>query len=491
MIRTVSPEGMRAAEQTAMAAGLSERTLMERAAQAVQARLAVMTGARPAAFVCGPGNNGADGLAAARLHAQSGGMSYALLVWPDGSSGESAAAQEALAREAGVEVRPFAAGIPADAVAVVDALFGIGLRRAPEGAFEQAIRTMNGCGRPILCVDLPSGVLAGDGTAPGAAVRGAACVTFGLCKPGHLLFPGRALCGQVNVADIGLEPYMRADGPEALDDASAAALAPKRAPDAHKGSCGHAFLLAGSPGYAGAAALCARGALRGGAGLVSVCGPEEALACVRAHAPEAICAALAPPAALAALAGRCDALAAGPGLTTSPEAHASLKAVWASGVPLVADADALNLLAAGGFEQRGGQSVFTPHPGEAARLLGQTIPQVTAEPVAASRAIAARYGAVALLKGATTVIAAPDGRMALNVTGTPGMATGGSGDVLTGVIAALLAQGLTAFDAARLGAYLHGRAGEAAAKRRSVHGMTALDIAESLGEAWLCIESLI
>ena len=461
MLSIITPETMRATETAFMQrTGTPGLLLMERAAQAVCDALLEMTDAG-ALFLCGPGNNGGDGYAAARLLAQAGRKAC---IWtlsnPEMLRGD-AHANMLRCREMGIPVqRLFAldAPCPPDCGVVVDALFGTGLARPLSGLYADAADWMNACGLPVLAVDMPSGTKE-------KMVRAARTVTFHRLKPCHLLYPGRSCSGLVTVADIGIEGGQEADY-EALEDRDIPLLLPPRAPDAHK---------AGSRGMAGAAALCATAALRGGAGLATVCCPDDVLPVVQCLAP---CATCVPHGSLeTALAGK-RAIAAGPGLGTG--AGPLLERLLEAPVPQVWDADALNWL---GAHPRalGDRFVLTPHPGEAARLLGVSVAEVTDDPPLAAQRLFERYGAVALVKGATTAVhaggtAPGTGRRALNLSGTPGMATGGSGDVLTGLIAALLAQGLSPFDAARAGAFLHGRAGERAAAARGVRSMTAQDL---------------
>ena len=470
MLSIITPETMRATETAFMQrTGTPGLLLMERAAQAVCDALLEMTDAG-ALFLCGPGNNGGDGYAAARLLAQAGRKAC---IWtlsnPEMLRGD-AHANMLRCREMGIPVqRLFAldAPCPPDCGVVVDALFGTGLARPLSGLYADAADWMNACGLPVLAVDMPSGTKE-------KMVRAARTVTFHRLKPCHLLYTGRSCSGLVTVADIGIEGGQEADY-EALEDRDIPLLLPPRAPDAHKGDCGHVLALAGSRGMAGAAALCATAALRGGAGLATVCCPDDVLPVVQCLAP---CATCVPHGSLeTALAGK-RAIAAGPGLGTG--AGPLLERLLEAPVPQVWDADALNWL---GAHPRalGDRFVLTPHPGEAARLLGVSVAEVTDDPPLAAQRLFERYGAVALVKGATTAVhaggtAPGTGRRALNLSGTPGMATGGSGDVLTGLIAALLAQGLSPFDAARAGAFLHGRAGERAAAARGVRSMTAQDL---------------
>lgn len=471
MERIITPGRMQAMEQEFMRdTGTPGLLLMERAAQAVAERLLAMTD-RGAVFLCGPGNNGGDGYAAARLFAAAGRDAW---VWalsdPEKLAGD---ARENWQRcvAAGIPVRRLDAmpqRAPEGCGAVVDALFGTGLARPLDGLYADAVHWMNACGLSVLAVDMPSGTSE-------LMVCAAETVAFHLRKPAHVLYPGRLLLGHVTVADIGIPYDASPEDYLAMSDADVPALLPARPENAHKGTCGHALVLAGSFGMAGAAGLCANAALRGGAGLVTVACPEAIVPTVQQLAPCATCVTHAQ--LPEAVQGKV-AIAVGPGLGRDAAVGALLAALLTQPVPQVWDADALNWLAENPA-RLGSRIVITPHPGEAARLLGCATGDVTADPLAAAQALHTRYGAVALLKGATTVIVANE-RRALNLSGTPGMATGGSGDVLTGLIAALLAQGLAPLDAAQLGAFLHGRAGEATAARRGIRSMTAADLLDAL-----------
>jgi NAD(P)H-hydrate epimerase len=383
---------------------------------------------------------------------------------------------------------------------IIDAIFGTGFHGKPDPFSASVIRTVNGSGLPVLAVDIPSGVDGRTGAAPGAAVRAAATVTMGLMKSGLLFHPGRALAGSVNIADIGFPPGA-VNGQkidlETADADYARSLLPHRAPDAHKGSCGTVLVLAGSAGYTGAATLASMAALRGGAGLVCLGIPESLHDIMEAKLtevitrplPETPARSLSPDGldAIEALLARADALALGPGLSTHPGTADLVAGVLQRlTVPAVIDADGLNILATrpAAIRPLRSPAVLTPHVGEMARLLKTTNAAVKDDPVAAVREAAARFKAVIVLKGAPTVTARPDGRVWINTTGNPGMATAGAGDVLTGLIAALLAQGLKAAEAAVLGVYLHGLAGDCAVGEKTEYGLIAGDLVDHLPRAF-------
>lgn len=465
--------------------------LMEHAAQAVVAALAerVKPGSR-VLFVCGGGNNGGDGAAAARLWMQRGGLADVwLLRNPSqmrGDAGVNACLLNACGASLNVlygEVPP----VPPECAAVVDALYGTGLSRALEGVSLSAVQRINESGLPVIAVDMPSGVDGATGQVLGAAVRAEVTVTFHRAKHGHMLFPGRALTGRLIVADIGILPeWDGAQGIDVLEDADARALLPVRPRDGHKGTFGHVLCVAGSEGMAGAAALCARAAQRAGAGLVTAACPFPVLTTVQAQAPCAVARVVSDGATLCADAGEAllelasgkGALAIGPGLGREEGVWQAIEPLLHCDTPKVVDADALYLLARHGGGV-GANTVLTPHPGEMARLCGASAAAVSASPVEYAQQLAADLHACVLLKGATTVIAQGED-VAMNVTGCDGMATGGSGDVLTGIIAGLMAQGMAPMDASRAGAYYHGRAGEVAQAELGARAVTAMDVCDRL-----------
>ncbi len=502
MIPVLGSRDMRAADRAAIRSGVAGITLMENAAAALAADLlAAWPRARRAAVVCGPGNNGGDGLAAARLLSDEGvGVSVFTLQDPERYHGD-AAENAARARACGLALlslavraswRELSAAL-AESDVVVDALFGTGLSRALTGAAARAVRAVNASGRPVIAADLPSGLSADDPRLLGPAVRAQRTVAFAAAKVCHVLAPARDLCGRVVVRDIGIDrEALRRRGrllwiTEAAD--VAAALPPRRA-DSHKGDYGRLAIVAGSRGKAGAAALAARGALRGGAGLVTVFCPASVEPAVVGALPETMTrplpdrgGELGPEAAqaLSDALGDFDAAAVGPGLGVSPAAREAVRALLRSPLPVVCDADALNAFAgdAGAFARRP-PTVLTPHPGEAARLLRLSTRRIQADRLAAATKLAGQSRAVVLLKGSGTLIARPRGPVAVNPTGTPLMSTAGAGDVLTGVLGALLAGGLEPWIAAMAAAYLHGAAGERLAETLGDAGLLASELADAI-----------
>ncbi|MCC4604857.1 NAD(P)H-hydrate dehydratase [Xanthomonas campestris pv. badrii] len=440
-------------------------TLMQRAGQAAwQWLLERWPQARRIVVVCGTGNNGGDGYVLARL-AQRAGRQVRVVHLPGHGPG-SVLAQRActdyLAVGGAIELFPYPL---AQADVIVDALFGIGLNRAPETPTSELIEAINAAGRPVLALDVPSGIDADHGVAFGAAVRAEATLQFIVPHVG--LHTGDALeyCGENGIASLDVPPSAF-DGlaPAAhgwQSDALAAQLRPRRR-NTHKGESGRVLCIGGNLGSGGAIMLTAEAALRSGAGLVQVATRAEHVAPLLARCPEAMARAVQAGDEIAALAETADAIALGPGLGQDGWAQALWQAALATDTALVIDADALNLLAGNPLPARGPR-VLTPHPGEAGRLLGVSTRDIQHDRLAAAAALAQRYEAVVVLKGAGSVVAAPHAVPRIIDAGNPGMAVGGMGDLLTGVITALLGQGWSPFDAASLGALLHGCAGDAAA----------------------------
>ncbi|MFQ5458238.1 MAG: NAD(P)H-hydrate dehydratase, partial [Myxococcota bacterium] len=350
--------------------------------------------------------------------------------------------------------------------------------------------------RPTLAVDIPSGVDASTGAILGRAVRADLTATFGLPKLGHVLFPGAERAGRLVVVDIGIpEAYVSAAGiPDAIvTRGDALGAVPDRPRDAHKGTFGHLLVVAGSPGKTGAAAMCAQAAMRVGTGLVTLAAPESVVPVLAAKLTEVMCEAVAETDArtlgrkaierISALSEGKSALALGPGLSTHPEtAELVLHLARTEERPLLLDADALNALAGrpAALENCPGPRVLTPHPGEMGRLCRTDAKRVNGDRIGTARDFARTHGVIVVLKGAHTVIAAPDGEARVNLTGNPGMASGGMGDALSGVIAGFLAQGVRPFEAACLGVYLHGLAGDLAARARGRAGLLATDVIDTL-----------
>jgi ADP-dependent NAD(P)H-hydrate dehydratase / NAD(P)H-hydrate epimerase len=494
----LTAEEMRACEAEAGRAGISTRELMERAGLALADRALRMAGAEGRfAVLCGPGNNGGDGLVAAR-HLALGGRQVVvvLLAEPESLKAESRGNLEALLAMGGSAKAALGDFTPAPGDVALDALLGTGLNRAPEGALADAIHTLwkwRAMGVRVLSADLPSGLASDTGVAFRPAVQADVTVAFGALKVGEALEPGASLCGEVHVADIGLAPE---DAPVSLlEEEDARGWLPQRRPDSNKGTYGHLLVIAGSRGKSGAGALAGLAALRSGVGLCTLATPENALSDVLGHAPELMGIALDDDkplgpmhldALLEAAEGK-DALVLGPGIARGKKTHQLIAHLLERFPgPVVLDADGLNAVAGRLEVLRAAQGplVLTPHPGEMARLSGLSVAEIQSNRVEVARDFARVHRVVLVLKGARTVVALPDGRARVNPTGNPGMATGGTGDVLSGVCGALLAQGLAPADAASTAVYAHGLAGDLEQEWRGELGLIASDLLTGLTAVW-------
>ncbi len=428
-------------------------------------------------MVCGPGNNGGDGYVLAR-HAQTSGYEVRVLCLP-GHVPASALAKRAcddyLAN--GGSIVESLDGLT-DADLLVDALFGIGLSRAPDAATSDLIDAINAQSVPVFSLDVPSGVDARNGDVPGVAIIAQRTLQFIAAHRG--LGTGDALehSGELELATLEL-PATVFEGVEASAHGCTVdalqAMLPLRARNSHKGCNGHVLCIGGDHGGGGAVLLAAEAALRCGAGLVSVATRREHVPALLSHRPEVMAHALASAEDLPALLARADVIVIGPGLGQYEWGRGLFAAVMASDKPRVVDADALNLLAQSPRRLRA-QDVLTPHPGEAARLLACDTADVQRDRFAAAAALCERFGAQIVLKGAGTIIASPDARPVVVDAGNPGMGVGGMGDLLTGCIAALLAQGLSPCESATAGALLHSAAGDAAAREDGERGLLPSDL---------------
>jgi ADP-dependent NAD(P)H-hydrate dehydratase / NAD(P)H-hydrate epimerase len=472
----LTPAEMAAIDLLAVAEGGSEVELMENAGRAVADLMRRRWSTpRPVSVLCGPGNNGGDGFVAARHLASAG--------WPVrlGLLGERGRLRGAAAHHAGLwqsPIEPMAPNLIDGAALVVDAIFGAGLTRAVDGEARQMIEAVRDAKIPTVAVDIPSGVDGASGRVLGSAPVAALTVTFFRKKPGHLLMPGRLLCGEVAVADIGIpRGLLRSVKPRAFENGPALwrDAYPWPRPDGHKYGRGH-VLIAGGAVMTGAARLAARAAARIGAGLVTLAAPEKVWPVYAASLTGTIVLPVATIADFAALVAdpRRNAILIGPGVGQSETARDQVLAALVAKRAVVLDADAFSLFADRPrtlFNAIDGPCVLTPHEGEFARLF----PAIKGDKLARARAAAQQAGAIVLLKGPDTVIAAPDGRAIINANAPPDLATAGSGDVLSGMIAGLLAQGLDAFDAAAAAAWLHGEAARAFGP-----GLVAEDVIEGL-----------
>ncbi|HSB43523.1 MAG TPA: NAD(P)H-hydrate dehydratase [Nitrospira sp.] len=481
--------------------------LMERAgggvADFIQHRFSPLRG-KTATILCGKGNNGGDGFVVARLLRQRHAKVTVLLLAPGGDlSRDAAMMYRRWLRVAGKSsTRQFRSSEQAGAMLassdfIVDALLGTGLSTEVTGVYRDAIRLMNSAGRPVIAVDMPSGIHADNGALLGEAVRATATITLGLPKLGLYLGAGIDHAGTIQVVDIGIPPaYVEAVNSRAIvvTNELVAKTLPARPASAHKGTFGHAGIIAGSVGKTGAAALAARAALRIGAGLVTVGTPSSVNDVLEAKLLEAMTVSLPETKARTLARSGLDrvlafmqtrtALAIGPGLSTHPETVELVQSLMKHlDRPSVLDADALNALAsrASLLTECKIPPILTPHPGEMARLeVDATSQSVNADRLGTARRFARERGVFVVLKGARTVIARPDGLLAICPTGNPGMATAGTGDVLTGMIVGLLAQAVPAWEAACAATYLHGLAGDLAAQQLGQAGMLAGDLIDHI-----------
>ena len=516
-MRVLNTRQMREADRrTIEDVGLASLVLMENAGRQV---VAVMESSFEAfetlriAVLCGRGNNGGDGFVIARVLLERGIETAVYLLGQTADVKGDARTNLTVLRNVGGDVVEIAdAGAwelhGSDVLGsdlVVDALFGTGIHGPLAGLAETIVVDLNASDRPVVAVDLPSGLSADTAEVPGPAIDATMTVTLAAPKLPLVLPPAEALAGKLVIADIGIPSSVirELEGPwvELLTRESVRALIEPRSPESHKGDYGHVLIVAGSPGRTGAASLAARGALRSGAGLVTIATPRSSAPVVAAlgaeymtlSLPEGIDGTVSADALDELLAFDADVLVIGPGLGRSPSAVALVHAlVERSGAPLVLDADALNAFAGApsGLEGRDGAAiVITPHPGEMARLTGLSTDDVQANRLEVAREFATTHRVHVVLKGHRTVIATPDGKTTINLTGNPGMATGGTGDVLAGMIGAWLGQLLDPDAAVRIAVYLHGVAGDQAAADEGEAAVVAGDIADRLGDAFLEVTS--
>jgi len=496
---------MNAVDRATIAAGIPGIILMENAAHRVVEFIAERFGpsaSQHVVVVCGKGNNGGDGLAVARiLHARypSARVDVALVADPSDLTGD-AAANLAMLRASGLRETTEFHPVMYRAPVVVDAVLGTGLNGPARGQALNAIRAINLLfhDAKVIAVDIPSGLAGDTPIPPGEYVRADATVTFTAPKICHALQPARGLMGELRVAGIGTDPAVfEEDGFVQLGLVGPTFIAPvfkPRASDSNKGRYGHVLIVAGSRGKSGAAAMAGMAALRAGAGLVTVACPESALGAVAAFSPELMTVPLAETASgaisrsalprIRELASTLTLAAIGPGIGTDDETRAVVRDLFATlDKPLIVDADGLNCLASGDWTPHIGLRIFTPHPGEMSRLTGLTIPEVQADRIGISRDFAQKRGVVLVLKGEGTLIAFPGGRVWINPTGSPAMATGGTGDILTGMTAGLVAQFPKDPERAIAAAvYLHGLSGEFAARHLGEQPVIATDLLRYLPE---------
>ncbi|MCR4301776.1 MAG: NAD(P)H-hydrate dehydratase [Sulfuricaulis sp.] len=453
-------------------------TLMQRAGEAAFDLLRTRwPRARRIVVVCGPGNNGGDGYVMARLARAAGLAVDVLSLGAVEKTQGDAGMEHKKCQSAGVAIRNFQADLLRGQDIIVDAMLGTGLDRELDGEWRAAIETINRSHVPVLAVDIPSGLSSDTGRVMGAAVHASATMTFIGLKAGLFTGAGREHAGEIYFNDLDVPEDIYAKVPalaKRLSEVSLRGLMPRRRRDMHKGDAGHVLVIGGDRGMSGAARLVGEAAYRAGAGLVIVATHPEHAAQIGAARPEMIVHGVASAEDLRPLIARADVIAVGPGLGRGDWGDALFGAVLDSKLPMVVDADALNILAADPLMHT--DWILTPHPGEAARMLGMKKEQVQADRLAAVHELVASFGGVCVLKGAGTLIASLcDGVVSLCDRGNPGMASAGMGDVLTGVIAGLRAQGLISPVAARLGVWAHAAAGDDAAQSGEI-GALASDL---------------
>ncbi|MFQ5676396.1 MAG: NAD(P)H-hydrate dehydratase [bacterium] len=483
--------------------GIPGIVLMENAGRAVAARIKQMLGdlrSKKVVVVCGKGNNGGDGYVVARYLLESDATVDTYLVGKANDVKGDAATNLLILKNLGHKVHEVSRlehiSIDAGAHLVVDALLGTGVRGPLAGLLSDIVAKMGEVRAPILSVDIPTGVQSDTGLVDGACIKAQATVTMALPKRGLLFSPGREQCGDVAEVDIGIPKFaVKANDVKCfrLNDDGIRRVLPERATNAFKNRCGQVFLLAGSQGLTGAAVLSAEAVLRIGAGMALLGIPKSLNGILEEKLTEVMtvplaetelgCLSLEAKGAVAEKLPWSDVLAVGPGLSTHADVATLLKwLVTGYDKPMVLDADAINCFSGEAtlLEETKAALVLTPHPGELARLIGIDVKTILAEPIEVAREWAKRLNVVLVLKGAPTVVGSADGSVFINSTGNAGMATAGMGDVLTGVIAGLIAQGMTPLDAALAGVYIHGFAGDIASSRMGERGLISRDVLESL-----------
>jgi NAD(P)H-hydrate epimerase len=504
MKKIVTPEQMAAADRSVIDAGTPSLVLMERAGWAVAraaTRLAGGSYGRRVLVVCGKGNNAGDGLVAARY--LSGWGAYPVIVLLDEPDAIGGDAGENLKRLGGVRIGRYDAVWFSRQLArtsiVVDAIVGTGFQGTLRGAAAEVVEGINGAGAPVVSVDIPSGVEGATGRVSGPAVVADITVTMGAPKVGLILHPGSEYAGEIEIADIGVPDEKIDSNLWLIEEPDVRRALPARNRTAHKRSVGTALVIAGSVGMSGAAALAAEGALRAGAGLVTIAAPASVALQLDQTVIEATTLPLPETgrgtieaSALGAILERAssvDAVAVGPGLTTDPETVEFVrKLAGAIERPLVIDADAMNALNPEMVAAREFPTLLTPHPGELSRFLAISAEEIAGDRIGAAIRTARQAGAAVLLKGYRTIVASPNGEAAVITTGGPVLATGGTGDVLTGCAVAFLAAGLDSFTAGWCAGWIHGRAGDVLADRVGERAVVAGDLLTILPEVMHSLE---
>ena len=462
-------------------------------------------------ILAGKGNNGGDGFVVARHLSNQGAKVKVFLIGAKAAMSSDASINFNILERMGIDMVEVSGDRDWDKVklaitfadCLIDALLGTGFKGELSEEIARAVTAINEAGKPVLAIDIPSGIDADTGQVLTIAVKATHTVTFGLPKPGLLMYPGASYVGELLVGDIGLPACLLTDAEikqNLITAGDMGRLLIKRPPDAHKGTCGKVLVIAGSRGLTGAAALASSAALKSGAGLVTLAIADSLNDIMEVKLTEVMTrplpefapgiigtSALAP---ILELAEKCDVVAIGPGLGTHPETRLLVQElIKVLEQPLVIDADAIQALAECGEQLLSAKAlpILTPHPGEMARLIGLSAEEVNQDRIYVARQAAEQFGSIVILKGARTIVAYPDGEVYINISGNAGMATGGTGDVLTGLISSMIAQGLSSHTAALASVYIHGLAGDIAAQSGMV-GLTAGDVLNSLPAAIMGVQ---
>lgn len=502
--------------------GISGRTLMDNAGVMIASKVRELFTGQKAVVLAGGGNNGGDGIAAARELFNAGWDVRVLLLAAKNKLNPDCKAMIAEAEQTGVRVESgekiTAKGLRG--AVVIDAIFGTGLNKAITGIMAKTIISLNNSDVPVVSADMPSGISADTGQIMGTAVKADYTITFGLPKRGHFLYPGAEYAGRLFVENIGFPKELLASGKlkvELTEKNNMSLLVSGRQRYSHKGDYGHVLVVAGSRGRTGAAFMAAKACMRAGAGLVTIGVPESLAGVFQARVTEEMVlplpdktdgtlSAKASKIILKFLSEKADVLCIGPGIGVSAETQKMMEEIVLSSTsPIVIDADGINSIshATGILKKAKTPIILTPHTGEMARLLqeanskgqgarGKTLRALNSElmteieqdRIGTALSFSKETGTCLVLKGAPTIIAGPDGRVFINSTGNPGMATAGTGDVLTGMVSAFTGQGLAPVEAATLGVYMHGLAGDIAAKDKGEHSLIASDVIEALPAAF-------
>ena len=523
-MKVVTAEEMREIDRkTIEGLGISGNVLMERAGLAVAAKIKELFERRKTVILAGGGNNGGDGIVVARELFNSGWNVKVLFLAKQEKLGRDCRNQFMIAKKIGLpmQFRTKIAGADLHSALVVDALLGTGLNKDVEGGMAEAISFLNNSGSPVVSVDVPSGVSSDTGQVMGSAVKADYTVTFGLPKRAHLVYPGAEYSGRLFIENIGFpESLLTSEAlkVEVLEKNALSLLLPERPKYSHKGDYGHVLIVAGSRGKTGAALMAARACLRSGSGLVTIGVPESLINLFQSRVIEEMTLPLpdrgdgtlsskGAGTILRFLSEKADVLAVGPGMGVSKETQKLMEdVIQSSRSPMVVDADGINSITDNSiFGKAQAPVLLTPHPGEMARLLNRKSgarsqesgltklktqksrlrSEIEKDRINAALSFSRDSGTYLVLKGAPTIVAEPDGRAFINSTGNPGMATAGSGDVLTGIISSFVGQGLNPVDASVLGVYLHGLAGDVASSEKGETSLIASDIIEALPGAFM------